>query len=65
MAGKFSNDVTLWSHWDDLSFCLICFSMQEGSAPADEPDQHKNTKMHHDIYKLKSCTDAPLSAQIR
>lgn len=39
--------------------------MQEGSAPADELDQHKNTKMHHDIYKLKSCTDAPLSAQIR
>lgn len=46
-------------------FCLICFSMQEGSAPADQMDQHNNMKMHHDSYKLKSCADAPLSAQIR
>lgn len=26
MAGKFSNDVTIWSHLDDLSFCLICLA---------------------------------------
>lgn len=65
MAGKLSIDATIWSNLDDLPFFLIRFSVREGSAPADQPDPRKNIKMHHDSYELISCTDGPLSTQIR
>nr|XP_033478744.1 coiled-coil domain-containing protein 17 isoform X1 [Epinephelus lanceolatus] len=39
--------------------------VQEVSVPADQPDLHKNKKMHHDSYKLILSADGPLSAQIK
>ncbi|XP_076581937.1 coiled-coil domain-containing protein 17 [Chaetodon auriga] len=41
------------------------FSVREASVPADQPDPHKNKKMHHDSYELISCADGPLSTQIK
>ncbi|XP_070765069.1 coiled-coil domain-containing protein 17-like [Enoplosus armatus] len=44
---------------------LRALHVHEVSVPAAQPDPRKNKKMRHDSHELISCTDGPLSTQIK
>ncbi|XP_026201518.1 coiled-coil domain-containing protein 17 [Anabas testudineus] len=44
---------------------LHALPFQQVSAPADQPEPHKEIKMHYENYQLISSVDGPLSEQIK